>query len=77
MDNPKGVRPDHVRKIKQILALLDSANRIEDLNFPTFRLHPLKGEMKGFWSLWVNANWRIIFTFYDGVANNVDLIDYH
>ncbi len=76
-DNPKGVRPDHKRKISQILALLDAANRIEDLDFPTFRLHPLKGELKGFWSLWVNANWRIIFTFKDGTANNVDLVDYH
>jgi toxin HigB-1 len=76
-DNPKGVRPDHLRKIRQILALLDAASNIEDLNFPTFRLHPLKGELKGFWSLWVNANWRIVFTFKDGAVNNVDLVDYH
>ena len=77
VDNPKGVRPDHLRKIRQILALLDAASSIEDLDFPTFRLHPLKGELKGHWSLWVNANWRIVFTFKDGVVNNVDLVDYH
>jgi toxin HigB-1 len=76
-DNPKGVNPSHLRKIKQILSFLDAANSVEDLNFPGFRLHPLKGELKGFWSLWVNANWRIVFTFKDGIASNVDLIDYH
>ncbi len=76
-DNPRGVSPDQLKKIRQILALLDAANTIEDLNFPTFGLHPLKGEMKGFWSLWVNGNWRIVFAFKDGVANNVDLVDYH
>jgi len=71
------VRADHLRKIRQILAFLDAAKSIEDLNFPTFRLHPLKGELKGFWSLWVNANWRIVFTFEDGIVSNVDLVDYH
>ena len=76
-DNPKGVSAEQIRKLKQILALLDSASNIEDLNFPTFRLHPLKGQYKGYWSLWVNANWRIIFKFADGAVNNVDLVDYH
>ncbi len=76
-DNPKGVSANQVRKLKQILALLDSASKLEDLNFPTFRLHPLKGQYKGYWSFWVNGNWRIIFTFADGTANNVDLVDYH
>jgi toxin HigB-1 len=76
-ENPKGVRPDHLRKVRQILAFLDAANTIEDLNFPTFKLHPLKGDLKGYWSLWVNANWRIIFTLEDGNVKNVDLIDYH
>jgi toxin HigB-1 len=76
-DITKGVRADHLRKIKQILALLDAASSLDDLNFPTFRLHPLKGELKGFWSLWVNGNWRIIFTLENGVVDNVDLVDYH
>ena len=76
-DNPKGVSADHVRKIKQILALLDAATKIEDLDFPTFKLHPLKGDLKGYWSLTVRANWRIIFQFEDGQASNVDLVDYH
>ena len=76
-DNPKGVSADQIRKLKQILALLDAASNIEDLNFPTFRLHPLKGQYKGYWSLQVNANWRVIFRFADGTASNVDLVDYH
>jgi toxin HigB-1 len=76
-DNPKGVRPDQLRKVRQILALLDAANVVADLDFPTFRLHPLKGEMAGFWSLRVNGNWRIIFTIEDGAVNNIDLVDYH
>jgi toxin HigB-1 len=76
-DNPKGVRADQLRKIRQILALLDAATVIEDLDYPTFRLHPLKGELADFWSLRVNANWRIIFTLKDGAVNNVDLVDYH
>jgi toxin HigB-1 len=76
-DNPKGVRADHVRKMRQILAFLDAASNIEDLNYPTFRLHQLKGELKGYWSMTVNANWLIVFMFEDGHATHVDLVDYH
>lgn len=76
-DNPKGVNPDQLRKIRQILALLDAAGAIENLNIAHFRLHPLKGDLKGMWSMSVNANWRIVFEFVDGVARNVDLVDYH
>jgi proteic killer suppression protein len=76
-DNPRGVNAEHVRKIKQILALLDAAQKVGDLDFSTFRLHPLKGELKGFWSLTVRANWRVIFHFEDSNASDVDLVDYH
>ena len=51
--------------------------RIEQLNLATFRLHPLKGDRKGFWSITVQANWRILFRFEDGKAFDVELIDYH
>ena len=47
-DSPKGVSAEHVRKIKQILALLDAAQQIGDLDYATFRLHPLKGDLKSF-----------------------------
>jgi toxin HigB-1 len=76
-DNPKGVNAKYVRKVKQILALLDAAQNMTDLGYVTFRLHPLKGDLKGFWSMTVQANWRIIFRFEDGKASDVDLVDYH
>jgi toxin HigB-1 len=76
-DSAKGVNPDHVRKLKQILLLLQAAQRIEGLNVPTFRLHPLTGDLKGFWSITVRANWRVIFRFKDGKALDIDLVDYH
>lgn len=76
-DNPKGVSAEHIRKIKQILALLDAAQNVDDLDYATFHLHPLKGDRKGFWSLTVRANWRIIFRFDDGKVTDVDLVDYH
>jgi proteic killer suppression protein len=50
---------------------------IEDLDIPSLRLHPLKGELKGFWAITVRANWRIIFRFIEGNASAVELIDYH
>jgi toxin HigB-1 len=76
-DNPKGVNAEHVRKIKQILALLDAAQQVAGLDLSTFRLHPLKGDLKGFWSLTVRANWRVVFRFDDGKVSDVDLVDYH
>jgi len=76
-DNSRGVNPEHVRKIRQILAALYAAQMIEALNLPTFRLHPLTGNLKGFWSITVRANWRIVFRFDNGKAFDVDLVDYH
>ena len=76
-DNAKGVSAEHVRKIKQILAVLHAAQAIDALRLPTFVLHALKGDLKGFWAVTVRANWRIIFRFEDGKALDVDLVDYH
>ena len=76
-DNAKGVNAEHVRKLKQILAALQAAEAIEGLRLPTFNLHPLKGDLKGFWAVTVRANWRVIFRFEDGKASDVDLVDYH
>ncbi|MGB8900700.1 MAG: type II toxin-antitoxin system RelE/ParE family toxin [Methylocella sp.] len=75
--DPTGVNPQHVEKIENILGLLDVAQNIENMDVPTFRLHALKGDLKGFWAVTVRANWRIIFRFADGRASDVDLIDYH
>lgn len=64
-------------RIAIILAALDVAKSIDDLNRPSFRLHPLKGELRGFWSITVTANWRIFFRFEDRNVLDVDFMDYH
>ena len=61
-DNARGVNAERVRKIKQILAVLHAAETIEALRLPTFGLHPLKGDLKGFWAVTIRAIWRIIFS---------------
>lgn len=64
-------------KIGLILGLLDGAARPEDMDFPGSGMHKLSGEYKDFWSVKVNANYRIIFRFEDGHAYDVDYLDYH
>jgi proteic killer suppression protein len=76
-DDPRRIRPDLVERVRTILSLLDAASTVEDLDRPSLRLHPLKGDLKGYWSVSVNANWRIVFRFVDGAALEVDLVDYH
>lgn len=76
-DNRRLIAADMVERIRTILAALDSAEIVEDLNRPSFRLHPLKGDRKGQWSITVRANWRIVFRFENGSARDVDLVDYH
>lgn len=70
-DNPKGLRADHVNKIARILARLDEADQVAGMDLPGFRLHALKGNLKGFWSVSVSGNWRIIFRFEGGHAYEV------
>lgn len=76
-DTHRGVNAEHVRKLQQILSVLQAAETIDALRLPTFGLHPLKGEFKGFWAVTVRANWRVIFRFKDGKAFDIDLVDYH
>jgi toxin HigB-1 len=76
-DDPRGVIAEHVVKLRDILARLDAARTAMDMDMPGFRLHPLKGEMKGFWSVTVRANWRVIFRFADIDAFDVDYLDSH
>lgn len=72
-----GVRPDMLETVEEILTVLDSAATPQALNLPGYRLHALKGELRGFWSVTVRANWRIIFRFEDGNALDVELTHYH
>jgi toxin HigB-1 len=76
-DDRRELNPQHAEKIARILARLDEAKAPEDLDLPGFRLHPLRSDLAGFWSVTVRANWRIIFRFVDGDATDVDLVDYH
>lgn len=76
-DDPRGIRPDLRDTVEDILARLDEAESPPAMNLPGYRLHPLKGSLKGFWSVTVQANWRIIFRFDGEHAFDVELIDYH
>jgi toxin HigB-1 len=76
-DDRSKLAADMVEKIRLILSALESADSIDDLNQPSFRLHPLKGDLKGNWAVTVRANWRIVFRFEGNKASNVDLVDYH
>ena len=71
------LRPDLVDKIERILARLDAADEVGQMDLPGFRLHPLKSDLAGSWAVTVRSNWRIIFRFDAGDACDVDLVDYH
>lgn len=73
----RGINPEHVPKITRVLAILDVAVSAEELSIPSLKLHQLKGELKGFWSVWVNGNCRIIFRFVGSHVEMVDYLDYH
>lgn len=73
----KGINPDHASKIARILDRLDSAVYASDMNLPSYKFHALKGNLKDHYSVWVNGNWRITFTFEKGDAYIVDYQDYH
>jgi proteic killer suppression protein len=76
-DDPRGVTREHIAKLRDILARLDAAGTVADMDLPGFRLHPLRGELKGFWGVTVRANWRVIFRLAEGDTLDVDYVDYH
>lgn len=71
-----GIQPHHSKRLRMLLAALDTAISIEDMDVPGFRLHPLKGKDRGRWSVWVNGNWRLTFEFVDGHIYVLDYEDY-
>ncbi len=73
----RGIRPDLRDTVQEILTVLNAAESPAALDIPGYRLHPLKGDLKGFWSVTVRANWRIIFRFEGEDAVDVELTDYH
>ena len=72
-----GVQSSHKSRLRMILAALDTSVEIGDMDIPGFKLHPLKGRLKGRWSVSVSGNWRITFEFREGNAYVLDYEDYH
>ena len=77
-DDERGVQKEQVTKIRRILFALQEAVEVSEMaRYPGWQLHPLKGELRGFWSITVTGNWRIVSRFANGRAFDVDLVDYH
>ncbi len=72
-----GIQPHHAKRLRMLLAALDTAFIVDDMDIPGFRLRRLKGKEKGRWSVWVSGNWRMTFEFRDGDAFILDYEDYH
>ncbi len=75
--NHKGVNPEHVKRLKLILARLDASQTKDDMNLPGLSLHLLKGELKDFWAVTVSGNWRVYFRFENNNVVDVNYGDYH
>ncbi len=73
----RGIRADHGKRLARMLQFMDRAQVANDLDIPGWRLHPLKGELDGYWSLGVSGNWRVIFRFIGSDIELVDYLDYH
>jgi toxin HigB-1 len=73
----KGIQSDHAGKLRRILDALNAAMAAQELNLPSFKLHPLKGNQSGRWSIWVNGNWHVTFRFTGSDAELLDYLDYH
>ena len=76
-DEARGLSAEHVEKLRRVLGRLDIARVPQDLDLPGYRLHPLKGDLKGFWAVTVQANWRVVFRLEEGQVFDVDYTDYH
>jgi len=73
----RGIQAAHADKLRRILGALEAAAGPGDLGLPGFGLHPLKGKLRGHWSISVNGNWRVIFRFTGADVELVDYLDYH
>ena len=71
-----GVNPKHANRLRRILALLETAETLEDMDLPGLHLHELKGKRKGTWAVNVSGNWRVTFKLKQGDAIQVNYEDY-
>ncbi|MFO1363167.1 MAG: type II toxin-antitoxin system RelE/ParE family toxin [Burkholderiales bacterium] len=72
-----GIQAKHATRLRLQLGRLDTASGPQDMDLPGWRLHPLKGDLKGRWAVWVDENWRLVFAFEGEDAVQVDYTDYH
>ncbi len=72
-----GIIPDHAKRIRNVLALFETAETMADMNLPGLNLHELKGNRKGTWAVTISGNWRITFQLQNGDAFEVNYEDYH
>jgi proteic killer suppression protein len=73
----QGVRPEHAKRLRLILARLDAIQAPQDMGLPGLNLHPLRGDFEGFWAVSVSGNWRVLFRFEDNSPVDVNYLDYH
>lgn len=73
----RGIQAEHAARLTRILGALDVATKPNDMDIPGYRLHPLKGNLVGFWSVTVSGNWRVIFRFNGSDVELLDYCDYH
>ena len=76
-ESTSGVRSDHAKRLALILGRLNVAKEPRDMALPGLHLHQLKGERTGYFAVWVNGNWRVVFRFAQGHVYDVDYLDYH
>ena len=72
-----GIVADHAKRLRVLLARLDAASKPEDMDLPGAQLHALRGKWRGYWTVSVSGNWRLIFRFEGAEAHDVDYVDYH
>ena len=73
----KGIKPNHVKRLRLILGRLNASALPQDMNLPGLKLHELVGKRAGTWSVWVSGNWRVTFRFAGEHAEAVNYEDYH
>jgi len=72
-----GIQTQHADRLRLMLSRLDDATLARDMDAPGWKLHALKGDLKGHWAVWVDANMRLTFAFEGKDAIQVDYRDYH
>ncbi|KTT01441.1 Killer protein [Pseudomonas oryzihabitans] len=73
----RDIQAAHAKRLSLVLGVLDQAATPEEIDMPGFRLHPLKGNLAGYWSLSISGNRRVIFRFDGTDTDLLDYLDYH